>query len=213
MKNQLKRGSLAVVVVCFKLLAVLVLVGGCSTQVKGPVAHRDYVTDLDFTAETDFDAAGFSANQHLRTFGTNNVRGFSDPFIFGEYRSPMDLTGGHNFHIFPDGCFAIEEFCDVGEPVTLASGRWRLEGNTLVISALEARKPSSAVLGMKWIKEQFGSPERLRVFVTADGDSIGDTILVADDTAGKERHVGWKYVRRITAYADWPKRERDLLKQ
>lgn len=194
------------------LLLVLALLGGCTTTVQDPVAHRDYVTDLDFTTMANFDATGFAGNQQLRTFGTNNVQGFSDPYIFGEYRRPMDMTGGHNFHVFPDGCFVIEEFCDIGAPVTIASGRWKLDGNTLLISDLVNRKPASAVLGMKWIKEQFGNPDKLRVFVTATGESIGDTILVAEDTASKGPHVGWKYVRRITAYADWPKTQRELLK-
>jgi hypothetical protein len=191
---------------------VLVLLGGCTTPVQTPVVHRDYVTDLDFTTMTDFDTAGFAGNQHLRTFGTNNVQGFSDEYIFGKYRSPMDLTGGHNLHVFPDGCFVIEEFCDVGAPVTLASGRWKLDGNALLISDLVDRKPGSALLGMKWLKEQFGNPDKLRVFVTTAGESIGETILVAEDTASKGPHVGWKYVRRITPYADWPKRQRELLR-
>jgi hypothetical protein len=197
----------------FNLLFGLVLLGGCTTPVKGPVVHQDYVTDLDFTTATEFEATGFGGNQHLRSFGTNNVKGFSDPYIFGEYRNPMDITGGHNLHVFPDGCFVIEEFCDVGAPATIASGRWKLDGNTLVISDLVDRKPASALLGMKWVKENFGNPERLRVFVTARGESIGDTILVAEDTASKGPHLGWKYVRRRTEYADWPKRQQELLRQ
>jgi hypothetical protein len=104
----------------FSFPLVLVLMGGCTTGVQSPIVHRDYVTDLDFTTTTDFDAVGLAGNQHLRTFGTNDVQGFSDEYIFGEYRSSMDLTGGHNLHVFPDGCFVIEEFCDVGAPATIA---------------------------------------------------------------------------------------------
>jgi hypothetical protein len=195
------------------LLLLLVLVGGCTAPAQHDAAHRDYATDLDFTTATDFDAAGLGGSQELRAFGTDNIKGFSDDYIFGEYRSPMDLTGGHNFHAFPDGCFVIEEFCDVGEPITIASGQWKLDGNSLLVVDLVERKKSSAPLGMKWIRQHFGGVERLRVFVTANGESIGDTILISEDTAALGRHVEWKYVRRAVYYRDWPKRQRDLLKQ
>jgi hypothetical protein len=80
--------------------------------------HRDYVTDLDFTTTTDFDAATLAGKKPLRQFGTNNVEGFSDNYIFGEYRGPMEDTGGHNFHIFPDGIFVVEAFCDICQRAT-----------------------------------------------------------------------------------------------
>jgi hypothetical protein len=197
----------------FGLLLALAVMGGCTGPVQRAVAHRDYGTDLDLTTATDFEASGLAGEQHLRTFRTNIVQGSSDDYIFGEYRSPMDVTGGHNLHLFPDGCFVIEETCDIGRPVTLASGRWKLDGDTLLIFDLLERRPASALLGMQWLREQFGSPHKLRVFVTANGEWIGDTILVAEDTANKGPHVGWKYVRRITHYADWPQWERELLKQ
>ena len=121
----------------------------------------------------------------MREFGTNNVAGFSDNDIFGEYRAFLDLTGGHNFHVFPDGCFVVEEFCDIGQPQTVASGRWKLEGNEIVISDLIERTNTLLVLGMKWVKEHFGPLDRLRLFVTSRDESIGDTILVSDETVRK----------------------------
>jgi hypothetical protein len=182
--------------------------------VQGPVAHTDVLTDLDFTTSTHFDTAGLAGGQRLRTFGTNNALWFSDEYICGEYQSPEVLTAGHNFHVFPDGCFVIEESSEVGAPVaTIATGHWKREGDTLVISDLVYRNPAPAVLGMKWVREHFGSPERLRMFVTASGQSIGNKILVAEDTASKGPHIGWKYVRRTTQYADWPKKQRELMKQ
>ena len=147
----------------------------------------------------------------MREFGTNNVVGFSDNYIFGEYRNPMDLTGGHNFHVFPDGCFVIEEFCDICEPKTVASGRWKLEGNKLLISDLAERTNASSVLGMKWVKEHFGTVDRLRLFVTGRDESLGDAILVSDETARKGTHVKWRYIRRIEYYRDWPREQQRLL--
>ena len=194
------------------LLLVLVPLGGCTAPVQSPVAHKDYVTDLDCTVETEFEVNDFGGRQRLRSFAANNAQGLSDPYIFGEYRTPMDLTGGHNLHVFPDGCFVIEEFCDVGPSATVASGHWRLDGNTLVVSDVVDRNSASAVLGMQWVKEHFGNPERLLVFLTADGESIGETLLVAEDTASNGPRLGLKYVRRITQYVDWAKRQQDLLK-
>lgn len=190
------------------LLFALVLVVGCRQQ---KAIHHDYVTDLDFTTTTYFDVASFDGKQSLREFGTNNCVGFSDYYIFGEYRNPMDITGGHNFHVFPDGCFVIEEFYDIGEPVTVASGRWKLDGNVLLVFDLVERKDASVVFGMKWVKEHFGTVGRLRLFVTGHGESIGDTILVAEDTVKKDTHIEWKYVRRIEYYRDWPKEQQRLL--
>jgi hypothetical protein len=85
--------------------------------------HRDYVTDLDFTTTTDFDATTLAGKKPLRQFGTNNVEGFSDNYIFGEYRGPMEDTGGHNFHIFPDGIFVVEAFCDICQRATAEAAR------------------------------------------------------------------------------------------
>src|ERR1035437_4593494 len=156
-------------------VAVLVLIAGCEAPKSEMKVHRDYVTDLDFTTTTDFDAATFAGKKPLRQFGTNNVEGFSDNYIFGEYRGPMEDTGGHTFHIFPDGCFVIEAFCDICQPETVASGRWKLEGNELVISDLTERTNVSSVLsGMKWVKEHFGAVDKLRLFVTERDESIGD---------------------------------------
>jgi hypothetical protein len=203
-----------VVLPALLLLLGPVPAGHCATPDRLPVVHRDYVTNLDFTTTTAYVAAGVTGQLPLRTFQTNIARGFSDDFIFGVYCNPIETSSGHNYHIFPDGCFVIEEFYDVGPPsVTIASGNWKLEGNTLVISDLVDRKPASALLGMKWIKERLGNPERFRVFVTASGDWIGDTILVTEDTASKGTQVGMKYVRRTAYYRDWPKKQRDLLKQ
>ena len=201
-------------VFAFSLLVIMALLGGCTSPVQGPVAHTDVLTDLDFTTSTDFDAAGLVGGQRLRTFGTNNAPWFSDEYICGEYQSPEVLTAGHIFHVFPDGCFVIEESSDAGAPVaTIVTGHWKREGDTLVISDLVYRNLAPAVLGMKWVREHFGSPERLRMFVTASGQSIGDKILIAEDTASKGPHIGWKYVRRTTQYADWPKKQRELMKQ
>jgi len=160
---------------------------------------------------TAFDVEALGGRQSLREFSTNVRTGFSDDYIFGLYRSPMDLTGGHNFYVFPDGCFVIEEFCDIGEPITLASGRWKLEGNELLIFDLVERENAPAIFGMKWVKEHFGKVDRLRLFVTGHGESIGDTILVAQDTVGKGPHIEWKYIRRIEYYRDWLKDQQRLL--
>ena len=171
------------------------------------------MTSLDYTTVTEFAATGLDDEQHLRTFRTNIAQGLSSEYIFGAYQAPMSYTGGLCLHVFPDGCFVIEEYCDIGLPATIASGRWKLNANTLHISGLVERRPMPTALGMKWLKETFGSIGKIRVFVTANGEHIGDTILVAEDTCRSGPQVGWKYVRRITPYADWPGIERDLLKK
>jgi hypothetical protein len=195
----------------FAFLALWGLIAGCASRKPEVAAHRDYVTDLDFTTPTRFEAESFRGRQPLREFGTNNVEGFSDNYIFGVYRNPMDLTGGHNFYVFPDGRFAVEEFCDICEPKIVASGRWKLEGDELAISDLVERKNISVTLGMKWIEEHFGPLDRLRLFVTGHDESIGDTILVSDETVRKAPYVEWKYIGRIKCYRDWPKEEEGLL--
>lgn len=191
----------------WSLLFALVLLG-CKQATTQQPTSRGYVTDLDFTTATEYKA---EALRPLREFGTNNVEGFSDNYIFGAYRNPMDMTGGHNFHVFPDGCFVIEEFCDIGEPVTVALGRWKLEENALVVSGLTEKTNSSAILGMKWVRKHFGAVERLRVFVTGRDEAIADTILVSDNTVREGKDLGWKYVRRIEYYRDWRKEEQKLL--
>ena len=196
-----------------RLMLVLLLASsllGCTKAITPQSGPRGYVTDLDFTTTTDYKSESL---RPLREFGTNNVAGFSDNYIFGVYCNPMDMTGGHNFHIFPDGCFAIEEFVDIGEPETVASGRWKLEGNALVISDFVERTNSSATLGMKWVKEHFGSVERLRVFVTGHEEAIADTILVSDETVRKGKDFRSKYVRRLHYYRDWPKEQQRLLEK
>jgi hypothetical protein len=193
-------------------VALLVFTAGCEAPKPGMKVHRDYVTDLDFTTTTDFDAATLSGKKPLRQFGTNNVEGFSDNYIFGEYRGPIDDTGGHNFYIFPDGSFVIEAFCDICQPETVAFGKWRLEGNELVVFDLTERINVSSVLsGMKWVKEHFGAVDKLRLFVTERDESIGDTVLVSDETVRKGPHVEWRYIRRIEYYRDWPKEQKRLL--
>ena len=193
-------------------VAVLVLIVGCEAPKSEMKVHRDYVTDLDFTTTTDFDTATFAGKKPLSQFGTNNVEGFSDNYIFGEYRGPMEDTGGQNFHIFPDGCFVIEAFCDICQPETVATGRWKLEGNELVIFDLTERTNVSSVLsGMKWVREHFGAVDKLRLFVTERDESIGDTVLVSEETVRKGPHVEWRYIQRIEYYRDWPKEQKRLL--
>jgi hypothetical protein len=191
-------------------LVVLGLVAGCVTRRSETATHRDYVTDLDFTAPTGFDATTFAGDKPLRQFGTNNVAGFSDNYIFGVYRSPMDLAGGHYFHVFPDGSFAIEAFCDIALPQSLALGRWKLAGNELVVSDLIERTNASMLPGMRRVSEGFGAVEKLRVFVTGQGEQIGDTILVSEETVRAGPHVGWRYIQRIKYYRDWAKEQKRL---
>jgi len=94
----------------------------------------------------------------------------------------------------------------------VASGRWKVEGNELVISDLTERPIASSVLaGMGWVKEHFGAVDKLRLFVTERDEYIGDTILVSDETVRKGPHVGWRYIRRIEYYRDWPKEQKTLL--
>ena len=65
-----------------------------------PGLHKDdnaaagipYVTELDFTTSTEYRAEDL---RPLREFGTNNVEGFSDNYIFGEYRNHGRLSLGH----------------------------------------------------------------------------------------------------------------------
>ena len=193
-------------------VARLGIIVGCEAPTSQMKVHRDYVTNLDFTTATDFDAATFGGKKPLRQFGTNNVEGFSDNYIFGAYRCPMEETGGHNFHIFPDGSFVIEAFCDICLPETVASGRWRLEGNELVIvDLIERTNVSPGLSGMEWVKEHFGAVDKLRLFVTERDEFIGDTFLVSDGTVRKGPHIEWTYIRRIVCYRDWPKEQKRLL--
>ena len=190
----------------------LTLLVGCEGPGSKMRVHRDYVTDLDFTTTTRFHASTFAGDKPLRQFGTNNVEGFSDEFIFGVYRDPMEDLGGHHFYLFPDGCFVVEAFCDICQPETVASGRWKLEGNELVISVLSERaNVTSGPGGMDWVKERFGAIARLSIFVTERNEFIADTILVSDETIRKGPHVGWRYIQRIQYYRDWPKEQKRLL--
>ena len=45
-------------------VAVLVLIAGCEAPKSEMKVHRDYVTDLDFTTTTDFDAATLLGRNH-----------------------------------------------------------------------------------------------------------------------------------------------------
>jgi hypothetical protein len=193
-------------------VAVFTVIVGCEAPKSEMKIHRDYVTDLDFTTTTDFNAATFAGNKPLRQFGTNNVEGLSDNYIFGVYRGPMEDTGGNYFYIFPDGAFVIEAFCDICRPETVASGRWKLKGNELEIFDLSERtNVSSGLSGMKWIREHFGAVDKLRLFVTQRDESIGDTILVSDETVRKGRRVEWRYIKRIEYYRNWPNERERLL--
>jgi hypothetical protein len=190
-----------------------VLLGGCATERRG-VAPQNYITDLDFTVPTCFDVAGDKGKRALREFGTNNCPELAEAHVFGQYGNPMDFWAGCNFHVFPGGGFviAIEDF-RTGEPLTLASGKWRLDRNTLEVSGLVPRQTEAAPPGLKWVREHFGTVDKMRVFVTASGESIEDTILVAEETASGSAHFEGKYFRRIRYDRDWPKRQRELMAQ
>lgn len=64
---------------------------------------------------------------------------------------------------------------------------------------------------MNWINEAFGEVKRLRLFVTMQGELVGDIVLVAESTTRKNENIEWKYVRRIGYCDDWLKEEKRLL--
>ena len=83
----------------------------------------------------------------------------------------------------------------------------------MISDLTERTNLSPSLSGMKWVKEHFGPVDKLRLFVTGRDESIGDTILVADETCRIGPHVEWKYIQRIEYYRDWPKEQKRLLEK
>lgn len=162
---------------------------------------RGYATEIDFTDVTKNSIDAVGNVQPLRVFEKDFKH---DSYIYGLYGQRLAGTGGTSIEIFPNGKFAVTEWCDIcGLPVTLYFGTWH-EQDGIVTFDVEQQKPGrEADLWRNSYAREYGKFGRFNFFVTAKGLAIGDSILVPEDTM-MAAPIDRYFVRK-RPYADWEK--------
>lgn len=150
--------------------------------------------DLGLTQSTPYSADYLGEQKPLLVF----EKGFDDGnYLYGRYRGQMDLTGGHDLLIFPDGEFALTWWCDVcGAPETIALGTWSRSGNELSFKITTKSKK----VDQKPLKD-------MAFFVIAGERKVVQSILVMEPLQKDVPYGG--FVVRVEQYMDW---SRDLQK-
>src|SRR5262249_31056220 len=130
------------------------------------------------------------------------------PYVFGLYEMPFDLNGDSRLYLFPSLEYAVTWGCDVCEERTLELGTWSfMEG---VVKLSPTRHSTEDDFLNSRVFRHIGDFHTLRFFVTADGEFIGDSVLVSPEKldAGPLDHV--EGLIRRQKYPDWPEKLRDL---
>src|SRR5262245_35114049 len=59
---------------------------------------------------------------------------------FGEYRFPIQFTGGTKLHLFPNGRFVISEWSDIGPDELQAAGSYQVRADRLLLQFSRIRR-------------------------------------------------------------------------
>jgi hypothetical protein len=119
---------------------------------------------------------------------------------FGEYRFPIEYTGGTKLHLFPNGRFVISEWLDIGPDELQAAGTFRLDGDQLSLQFTRVRP------GHEELKTKFSDLHLLYGRIEKKDYVTGFEVFVfpADAWQALKANPGKAdYLRRGTEYNDW----------
>ena len=179
-----------------RLIALVSIVGILLPLAASGQSSKRYGTDLDSTEPARYSVEMPGHDGQLR-----RLRPESDARskVLGQFRSVADLTGGSDFHFFPNGKSAITRWCDICPVATVATGDWQLKENEVILTVT---RPASA-RSLDSLNERFGAVVRLAVFVVAKGDFIGETVLVSPEMLKTRPAPIFRYLVRREPYLDW----------
>lgn len=158
---------------------------------------------------TIFAAKSFAADDELRlpvgreVFTLNSFSGTSPRrHYFGEYRIPIQYTGGTKLHLFPNGRFVISEWSDIGPDELQAAGSFRVDADRLSL------KFSRVLPGHEDLKRKFSDLHLLWGLIEKKDYVTGFEVFVFPAEAwralkAKPEKARFLFLQRGTEYNDW----------
>ncbi len=170
-----------------------------------------FTTDLgnsfNRTHQTPYVVQYLGESKPLRAFDDNID---DSGYVYGRYRNILDDTSGHDLLIFPDGQFAMTEWCDIcGEPQTLYVGKWQKTANTLSFEVTAQDNHENSRVQIEYGDKLVGSKSKMEFFVVADKNPFANLVLVTDPMQAHVPYDG--FLVRTQPIGDWQEEQSKVL--
>lgn len=121
---------------------------------------------------------------------------------FGEYRFPIDATGGIKLHLFPNGRFVVSKWSDVQPDELKAAGSFQVDGDRLLLQF------ARVVPGYEDLKTRFADVHLLWGWIEQKDFVTGFEVFVFPSDAWEALKTDpdkarFLFLQRATEYNDW----------
>jgi hypothetical protein len=125
---------------------------------------------------------------------------------FGEYRFPIEYTGGTKLHLFPNGRFVISEWSDIGPDELQAAGSYQVRADRLTLKFSQIRR------GHEELRRRFSDLHLLWGWIQKKDYVTGFEVFVFPSEGWQTLKTNPEkadYLQRRTEYNDWERILRD----